>query len=223
MSLKGNAARVAATLVILFSLPIAYLSVKWGMADMYAYPVRYDIERWEQKGVSDNSEIAEAAESIDRALSWQPQNPELIELKARVQLYEASLIEDDQAFKEKLRSILSLHEQAIGLRSEWAYSWANKALIKAYLQEFDAEYLQAMQQAVLLGPWELSANLAVLEAGLIGWFSLSSDDRIVVTETASRTAEHQWKMVKNLLDRYQRRYAVCSGMQRTEVQNKVCY
>lgn len=223
MSLKGSAARVVAFLVILFSFPVAYLSVKWGMADMYAYPVRYAIERWEQKGVESSDELLEASNAISRALSWQPKNPELIELKARVQLYEAAFIEDDQAFKDKLRSILSLHNQAIEYRSEWAYSWANKALIKAYLQEFDAEFLQSMQQAAVLGPWELSANLAVLEAGLIGWFSLPAEARVIVADTASRTAEHQWKMVRNLLDRYQRRYAVCSGMQRTEVQSKVCY
>ncbi len=223
MALNSTTAKFVACFVILCALPIIYFAVCWGMADIKAYPVRYALERWENKGEVDPEELTAMAAAIESALSWQPHNPEYIELQARIKLHQAIMIEEGIAFKKAVREILALHNIAIELRPQWPYSWANKALMKAYLEEFDTEYLEAMQQSEHFGPWELSVNLTVLQAGLIGWFSLTPDDKLVVVRAADRATEHNWRSARNLLDLYQRRYSVCAFMQRTEMQKKACY
>ena len=219
-------ARLLAILVILVCVPLLYSAFRWAIADISAYPVRYAIERWQLQPDSVNLvSLVKADEAIDSALSWSADNAEYYELKARLLLYRALLSKSaaqSLAYTNEIRQALSLHESAIKARPHWSYSWANKSLMKAYLGEFDAVFVEAIKRAEKTGPWELSANLAVLEAGLLGWRQLSSESQVVIVGAADRAAEHRPKAVRALLDRYALRFPMCSRMLRSGAQSKVC-
>lgn len=227
--------RLAAMVVIVLVIPMVYLSFRWAMADMNAYPVRYAIERWQsQDEVVTFAALDKATDKIDTALGWSADNAEYHELKAHLLLYRARLLSEQ--FKEQLidpsgysvdfesyiRQALSLHESAIQLRPHWPYSWANKSLMKAYLGEFDDSFVEAMARAAKFGPWELSANLTVLEAGLLGWRQLQPASRAMVVGAAERATEHRFQAVRTLLDSYALRYPVCAQMKRSGQQQKLC-
>ncbi|WP_372743124.1 hypothetical protein [Neptunomonas sp.] len=125
-------------------------------------------------------------------------------------------------FETTIRQALSLHETAIQHRPHWPYSWANKSLMKAYLGEYDEEFSTAIAQAAKFGPWELSANLTVLEAGLMGWRQLAPELQMQIVAAAERATEHRFQSVRLLLDRYTLRYPVCAQMKRTPAQKKLC-
>ncbi|WP_028469782.1 hypothetical protein [Neptunomonas japonica] len=225
-SFKNRLARLLAILVILVSIPLVYFAFRWAVADISAYPVRYAIERWQAKPNSvELLSLDKADQDIDSALSWNSSNAEYYELKARLMLYRAALSEslpESPSYMDEIRQALSLHESAIKLRPNWAYSWANKALMKAYLGEFDEVFFDAIKHAEKTGPWELSANLAVLEAGLLGWEQLSSESRAVIVGAAGRATEHRPKVVRSLLDSYALRLPVCAHMLGSTKQIKVC-
>ena len=238
--------RMAAVAVILIAIPLVVVSFRWAMADMYTYPVRYAVERWQsQEEVVTLAALDKATDKIDTALSWSSNNAEYHELKARLLLYRALLVKEKikdrlkeqpnenskelselselfADFEANIRQALFLHESAIQFRPHWPYSWANKSLMKAHLGEFDQEFLVAIEHAAQYGPWELSANLTVLEAGLMGWRQLKPASRVMVIAAAERAAEHRFKMVRVLLDRYALRYPVCAQMARTSQQQKLC-
>ena len=219
-------ARLLAILVMLVCVPLLYSAFRWAIADISAYPVRYAIERWQlQPDSVDLVSLTKAGEEIDLALSWSAGNAEYYELKARLLLYRALLsknIAQTPTYINEIRQALSLHERAIEVRPHWSYSWANKSLMKAYLGEFDTVFIEAIKRAEKTGPWELSANLAVLEAGLLGWQQLSPGSQVVIIRAANRAAEHSPRAVRMLLGRYVLRFPVCSRMLRSSAQRKVC-
>ena len=69
------------------------------------------------------------------------------------------------------------HKETIKLRPHWPYSWANLALIKSDLQQFDVEYLYAVNQAERYGPWEIASNKALVQAGFNGPPKLNLNSR----------------------------------------------
>lgn len=230
--------RILAMSVILMTVPLVYLSFCWAMSDINAYPVRYAIERWRSEAeVVTTTALDKATAEIDTALGWSPDNASYHELKARVLLYRALLVKEQiqkskdnpealpalsSDYESNIRQALSLHESALLLRPHWPYSWANKSLMKAYLGEFDDGFVEALKRADEFGPWESSVNLSVLEAGLLGWRQLLPETRVIVVAAAERAAEHHFKAVRLLLDRYSLRYPVCVQMKRTAEQKKLC-
>ncbi|WP_293268640.1 hypothetical protein [Neptunomonas sp.] len=221
-SAKYSFPRVLAALVILASIPSIYFAFRWALADISAYPVRYSIERWEsQRNPVSLAKIEKAEADIDVALSWNDNNAEYYELKARILFYRAVQTESDD-YLQYIRQALALHNTALLLRPNWPYSWANKSLMKAYLGEIDDDFSEAIEQAAKTGPWELSANLAVLEAGLLGWDQLTPELEALVLAATSRASEHGSNAVRVLLDRYEFRSFICSLLEPSSHQKKMC-
>lgn len=232
--------RIAAMAVILLTIPLLIIAFRWAMADMNAYPVRYAVERWQSQDEAITlTALDKVTDRIDTSLSWSADNAEYHELKAHLLLYRALLIKEQSEkqlneqpegqsevlsadYEAYIRQALSLHKSAIQLRPHWPYSWANKSLMKAYLGEFDEEFVAAMERAATYGPWELSANLTVLEAGLMGWRTLPPESRLMVVAAAERATVHRFQAVRLLVDRYKLRYPVCAQMKRTPQQRKLC-
>lgn len=214
--------RTVAIVVIVSSVVMAFYAARWAIADIHAYSVRYAIERWQKLSTGPGqTDINEAKSKANQALSWMPDSAEYYELRARVFLYAASHPDSENA-ESDLLAALSDHERAIEHRPNWPYSWASKALIKAYLTQFDNEYTEAIKRAESLGPWESSVNLMLLEAGVLNWGGLSKETRQSVVSAAERAAHHRWRDVRNLLNRYNKRFPVCSLMRRNDDQKKVC-
>jgi hypothetical protein len=213
--------------VLCIAIPIIYLSFRFAMADISAYSVKYAIESWDQKGeLIPLDKIDPIAEKVDSAIGWWPDNAEYIEMKARVELYRAITLangeKDVDAAMTHLNSAIDLHNKAIELRPHWPYSWANRTLVKAYTGVFDAEYFEGFAKASQFGPWEISSNLSLVEAGLIGWAKLDDATLKLVVAAAERVAEHKPGRLAALLDRYQFKAPFCELMTESDQQKKAC-
>src|SRR5665647_58262 len=64
--------------------------------------------------------------------------------------------------------------QALRLRPTSPFLWANLALTKLYLNEFDDEMRSALRHADELGPWEPTVQQTILFVGLAAWQDLDS-------------------------------------------------
>jgi len=214
---------VVFAVLLALCLPVFYFSFRFAMADIAAYSVIYAIEDMDKgKAQMSLDDIESAERKVDSALGWWPNNAEYVELKARLELYRAIIGYGTPVFLSSIQNALALHEEAILLRPHWPYSWASRSLVKAYSGELDAAYFEGFKKASQLGPWELSVNLSLLEAGLIGWQQLDSETSSLVIAAAERGAEHRPNLIAELLDRYGMKYPVCARMSRGEQQVKAC-
>ena len=85
------------------------------------------------------------------------------------------------------------------MRPTWPNSWARLAHTKLYLQEFDTEFANALEQAFSLGPWILEVNRELAEIALIAWPKLSSSQQQDALESARRTAAYSPGEAQRLL------------------------
>ncbi len=220
--------QLIAIVILVLLLPVLYLCFKWMMADLHAYPVRYAVKGWSEQKPVKPDELSRLLDKIDTAISYTPDNAELLELKARI-LYQRAFLNGLRAnqplselVESDLRSALILHQQASRLRPQWPYSWANQSLMKAWLGEFDQIWLFATQQAKQTGPWELSANLAVSESSLLGWRELPSSGQSLALAAIERALHHKPSAVRSLLIHYKLLYPVCASLPQSKGQKQVC-
>ena len=223
MSIKSPAFKVTLGLVLLLCLVGIYTAFTWIMGDLYGYKVRYAVEQWQERAVlPESSEIDRVLEDADSALSWEADNPQYHELKARVLYYKALAVGAEDEGLDYIEQAKQAHLQAISLRPKWPYSWANLVLMKSYLQEWDSEFSAALDNAVRYGPWEQSVHLTLTHAGAISWTHLSTDQKKVIAANVERGIVRNMQGIANNLDAYKKRTLVCAYMQRDERQKRFC-
>lgn len=194
-------------------VPVAYYSICWMVGDIQAYSVRYALQVWEQNPQRlSSSWLDKELQRINNALRWSPENPEYHEIKARLQLYRAQLAAQQSHRSSHLKSAQVLHLEASRLRPRWPYSWANLALVQAYQGDFGADFADHLKQASHYGPWELSVNLAVLQAGLIGWEALSSEQQQLIVGAGMRGAEQSPRQTRAVIQQVGSATALCSQL-----------
>lgn len=209
-------------LPVLILLLLCFFALQWGIGDVKAYPARYSIKEWQAENrLPTHQQLAKAQVAIEAALNWDA-NPEYYDYQGRLYHYEA-LISDNTLLKTTaLRNALNSYQHSITLRPQWAYSQANLALIKALLGEFDQDYKNAIKQSALYGPWENSVNITLAEAGLLGWLTLSKQDRKAITDNIQRGIRRNMEPIKVIINRYNKRSLVCANLQRDIYQRKLC-
>lgn len=223
MSVKSPLLKLSIVIGLLFCVMGIYMAVSWAMGDLYGYKARYAVESWqEEPSLPDLIVIDEAIADADRALSWESENPEYHELKARALYYKALVKGVDDLGKAYLVSAKQSHDSAAQLRPQWPYTWANMALMKAYLAEFDDEFHQALLNAVQYGPWERSVHLTIAHIGAMSWTSLSAEQKSIIAANVSRGLKHNYKGIAFNLDAYKRRNLICAYMHRDENQQRFC-
>ena len=111
------------------------------------------------------------------------------------------------------------HRESIGKRPSWGYAWAHYAENQLLRGNQGADFLLALEKAIVLAPWEPGAQLKVAWIGMTVWDDLPSRMRVIVEESIRRTV----KLDSNLADAV--RIAVQTGwldhltpMIRTETQ-----
>ena len=201
---------------IIFSLMglfswLIYLATCWGLADLLAKPAAYQISLWEQP-----NSIAKAAAwpttltQLQWAINLEPANPDLLELISRAYYLHSNF---DIGIKFQLTSLqqaLNYNLQAIRQRPVSAYTWANIALLKSQLQQYDAQFETAIKQAIILGKWEPLVQHLVIEAGLTAWYQLPQSTRWLVLAAIERGIFLQPQLIKALINKYQRIYTLCA-------------
>lgn len=203
-----------------------YLGTRWMLGDIAAYHTRYDFERWERKGAfPSDEEVITSLGNIDTALSWAPDNPEYLELKARLLLFKAinRIMDDNEALPlAEYQAAAELHRHALRIRPRWPYSWANLALVKSSMAEIDTEFDTALRNASQFGPWEMPVQLTTIQAGAMSWQSLALKQQRSVASVVDRGLVYQFKEVAEILDAYGQRVNVCALLESSDKVDKLC-
>lgn len=150
--------------VIGLVLYLALHSAVLGLANLQALRVENQLKQWQKGRVPERLEAFEPAlRAANRALAMQSGNPHHYTLKARV-LEWRGYRSGDQA-EEQYRHALALHRRAAELRPLWPDTWAEMAVLKLRLGEFDADLDYYLAQADRLGPYTAVVHKAVVQAG----------------------------------------------------------
>ncbi|WP_299200254.1 hypothetical protein [uncultured Amphritea sp.] len=211
-------ALIPAILLLALCIP----AVKWGLADLNAYTTRHEVSKWESENrLPVPEELTKARVAIETALNWS-RAPEYYDYLGRLHHYNA-LISDNPLLKSTaLQEALVSYRHSNSLRPQWPYTQANIALIKAKSGEFDQEYQHMIRQSVSSGPWENGVNIALTEAGLLGWLSLNMDERKMIIDNIRRGIRRNPDHIKVILNRYNKRSLICANLQRDVYQRKLC-
>lgn len=198
-------------MLLLAGLPaVIYFSAIRGMADVVAQEPRYEIDRWRAgKLAPDSLKLNAMQAELHKALELAPQNPNLMEDLGR---FYAARVERGSPYEPAVREIrqqsLLYFRQAAAQRPTSGHAWANVALMKFRLGEFDLEYTLALEQALRRAPWEPQVQLLAIEIGLAGWQVLADSTREKLKQAIRSQGE--WQLVNQkapllaLLKRYRR-------------------
>jgi hypothetical protein len=213
--IKALKLTLSALLIILCSWMIIN-AAKIALADISHYPIKYFIERLKPTDLPEISTLKKLQTKIQYSIYLRPNNAEYLEYIARIYYLmalkqrRARTVESKIASEKSFRSALEAHIKATRLRPKWPYSWANIALVKSRLKEFDQQYLDAIDYAVQNGPWEIASNNAVSQAGLNGWHTLDNNFKAKTIAALERVYQQRQSTAIEILNHYHRLKEVCS-------------
>ena len=207
---------------------LIYLALNIALADIKHYPVKHWIKKIETGQATTKADIDIAIATIQSAIKHTPNNAEYREYLAR--LYFLSAIDvynkdnnNLKAFRDDLVNAYIQHKTALKHRPQWPYSWANLALIKAHLQQFDNEFADAIINAETFGPWEIASNQAIAMAGLTGWRKISADLQTKTVTAIERIYQQKKQIAKDLISNYNLKSQICEKVTLIKLsQDKVC-
>ena len=187
------------------------------IGEVYDYRVRYAMDMWQdEKRLADGAELKIAFANINYALYWHPNRPDYLEHKAHLYLYFMLIYAHrENIFRWAGLKAVELHQRALRLRPTWPYSWAGLALIKAYLGEFDKDYIVAYNNAIRYGKLEVSVQKELIEAGLIARHKRFEEPALQssflsVLRTAIATKSYPISEIKSSMYRYHQLEDICT-------------
>jgi tetratricopeptide (TPR) repeat protein len=212
--------KLTSLVVISGLLAVGYLATMRAGSEITTRGARDDYDRLRAgKRYFSDQHFAEIEASLTKGLSLDPGSPHLLEDLARVQ---TTMIErgatpergnteplsDEDSPKaltdadgpappelddrDRRIKALELFEQVLATRPTSAHAYANVAVLKYQLGEIDRQFSNALEQALLRGPWETQIQIAAIELGLATWQALPHDLRVSVSRAIYRMAH--WKL-----------------------------
>ncbi len=184
-----------ASLGIAASIALAVAALRLGAADLTAFAPRRALERSAtQPPVRDDERWASARAQLERAASLDADNPDLREALGRWHDAESLRLHSDA----ELREALTDFRRALALRPSSAYTWANVALLKLRLAEFDDEFGDAAARAARLGPWEPEVQLILANVAFGAFDKLRAQERPAVLRTVANGLQRQGEAIFDL-------------------------
>lgn len=160
----GRTNRVLLIFMVIVCVVGIVNAFRFGAANLDYYSVRNYIDLWNQSGETQTLEEYEAAKrSIKTARILHSSNPLYIELSGQIiEWGNVSGLDTDKSLLDAKAAYL----EATTLRPMWPVSWANLAMLKWRLQEFDDEMLGYLDKANELGPQSREVHLLFSQLGL---------------------------------------------------------
>ncbi|MEH6446832.1 MAG: hypothetical protein V7784_23295 [Oceanospirillaceae bacterium] len=195
-----------------------YSAYKISIADISHYPVKFTISELQNQQVTNTQvnktktlvALNKAEAKVLTAIKHVPLNAEYYEYLGRIQYLKAlANFEDANLFSEGINSAYLTHRTATQLRPEWPYSWANMALMKSHLKQFDVAYIYAINQATKFGSWEISSNQALVQSGFNGWSFITDDIKEKTVSALERVFKQRRANARLLLKEYKLQNEVC--------------
>lgn len=196
--------KYALYLLLISSLVLAYFSGRMMMAGFWARQLNTFLLDWESKNVEPNPKAWQVAfYAANKAIALYPAaNADYYDRLARVWEWKQfqHAFGDPSAHDSRLHA-LDAYRQSVVLRPLWPYTWGSLAYTKMRLLQIDAEFSEALRNAVRLGPWRLRSNQQVAEMGLITWPDLDDETRWLVLESIRRTVSSNTSAARWLEER----------------------
>ena len=194
-----------------------------GLADVNVQSARRSLVLWESDvNALNNKEWTIAYDSVSKAVSQDPLNPELLTLMANVQEWKIYLDKDDEENNYYLGLALKNYRKAAELRPAWPYSWSQISLVKYRMGEIDQELQQAIENATKTGPWEPGVQQIIAEVGLGVWEELDFAMREIIVRNIDRGITMQPILMLNILKKYGQLKMVCYQKKKDPVITEFC-
>ena len=194
-----------------------------GLADVNVQSARRSLVLWESDvNALNNKEWTIAYDSVSKAVSQDPLNPELLTIMANVQEWKIYLDKDDEENNYYLSLALKNYRKAAELRPAWPYSWSQISLVKYRMGEIDQELQQAIENATKTGPWEPGVQQIIAEVGLGVWRELDFAMRKIIVQNIDRGITMQPILMLNILKKYGQLKMVCYQKKKDPAITKFC-
>lgn len=193
---------------------LIYLAASWGLADYLAGQARHTMQQWKTPELTTAAWKSNHA-TLTRAQYLQSNNPDILETTG--QSYYLLSHSNTITPAEKLITLqqaLDYYLKATKQKAVSPYTWANIAIVKSRLRQYDTQLLEALEYAAILGPWEPFVQSAVVEVGLSAWYRFPKEERKkgrqIVFEAIERGMHKQARLMGQLIKRHQREWVICA-------------
>ncbi len=199
---------------------LTYIAASWGLADLLAKQARFDMQQWKKQNLT--TDIWKSTQATLLYVQYlESHHPDFLEniAYAHYLLYRYGMITSAEKWMA-LEQALDDYLEAAKQRPVSAQTWANIAIIKAQLGQYDVQFLAVIENATLLGPWEPFVQRVIADVGLAAWYRLPSQGRekgrMIVFAAVERGMRWQAKLMNTLIKKHQREYVICAyGRQKT--------
>jgi len=220
--------RIFLILIIVTIFYFIYVASSRGVGDVVAHQSRIIMDEWASgKKTVDKREWNAAHQSLLSALKLSPGNPDYLALLGN--LYEwrvanKSLNSQETALEviADYRMALEFYRRALKQRPAYAFYWANIAVVKSILGEVDQEYYQAIERALVLGPWEPGVQLKIADATLGVWYLLDDNGWDKMLTNVERGLESNPTKMMTIAKQAQVLNKLCGKLRRTEIMREYC-
>ncbi len=190
LPLHAVAGRGLAGLGALFLIGVCILCARWGFADLLVTDAAERqsalLERARKTGEPpDALQLDAIRDDLVRARHLDPGNPAIAEQLGA--LYTSNVRNDGAAgalIGNQRANALEQYSIAATMRPTSPYAWTNLAWTYYYLGQVNTEFYRAMDNAILLGPWEPEVQFAMVDLGLALWDEMPADRRLKVLSMA---------------------------------------
>ena len=160
---KGAAAWLLGLLVLLLLTGFAWLGVKQGLADSVAETALQNMLTWQADTLT-AAQVQQAYALMLDANELDADHPTYLHRLGRLSHLLMALDLKNRAHWGALAK--TYYRQSLAVRPAWPLTWANLALVKADLLEFDGEMAESLQYSAAYGPYEPGVLTIVAGLGL---------------------------------------------------------
>jgi len=188
---------------IIFALII--LSAAFGAADISALGPRSHMAVWDNLGhVGKEADIAGLSKQLELAASLNPYDAEIIfDLGALYEWKAQNHSAWSSAARENRAMAIKQFRAAAIIRPSWSSAWAHLAYTKVLDQQFDSEAMNALEKAMVFGPWKPMIQQKVIWVGLVAWDQLPAHQRESIGKHIQRSLgarQNGIKIIKSAVD-----------------------
>ncbi|RKZ80210.1 MAG: hypothetical protein DRR19_23940 [Candidatus Parabeggiatoa sp. nov. 1] len=209
------------------NLWLIYIAASWGLADLFAKQAHHEMRQWKKPGITTETWKATYT-TFTWAQIFEPSHPNLLESLGNIYYVLSSHYGLITVAEKRLarQQALDYYLKAAQQRPVSGYTWANIAVLKYQLKQYDAQFIAALEYASLLGPWEPFVQHTIADVGLAAWFKFPKEGRkkgrSVVFATLERGMYGQASQISKLIKKHRRGFVVCAYPEKTPKMAKFC-
>jgi putative inorganic carbon (HCO3(-)) transporter len=189
---------------------LIYVAGSWGFADSIARQARTQMAQWPEQQF-EKAEWTTTYETSALALRLSPHNPDLLMTMGQVYYWQAIKMSGGRteklaAYQQALDYFLTAIEQ----KPTETSIWGQIIFLKHALRQYDAQFLAALEYAVVYGPRKYFAQHVVADVGLATWYRLPKNVQSIVIATIEQGMAAQPNIIRGLIKKHKRKWVVCA-------------